>query len=184
MRVHIQNPAADDLFAITPAQWDAACARAGESGHRASFAADAAGFAAAIGSAEVLIAQPGTVRALLPFAAPDLRILFCTAAGLDRLMPFDWLPPRLVLINNRGVHGAKMADYAAMALLMLNARVPAFADAQRRQRLGAALRAADRRAARDGDRHRRSRLGGCPCRPHARPAHHGRAHPGRAAPRF
>ncbi len=133
MRIHIQNPSADDLFAITPAQWNAACARAGETGHRVSFGADAAGFAAAIATAEVLIAQPGTVRTLLPFAAPNLRILFCTAAGLDRLMPFDWLPPRLVLVNNRGVHGTKMADYAAMALLMLNARVPAFADAQRRQ---------------------------------------------------
>jgi len=133
MRIHIQNPSADDLFAITPAQWDAACARAGEFGHHASFGADAAECGAAIGAAEVLIAQPGTVRALLPLAAPDLRLLFCTAAGLDRIMPFDWLPPRLVLVNNRGVHGTKMADYAAMALLMLNARVPAFAHAQCRQ---------------------------------------------------
>ena len=133
MRIHIQNPSADDLFAITPAQWYAACARAGETGHHASFAADEAGFAAAIGVAEVLIAQPGTVRRFLPFAAPALRLLFCTAAGLDAIMPFTWLPPRLVLVNNRGVHGTKMGDYATMALLMLNARVPAYADAQRRQ---------------------------------------------------
>jgi glyoxylate/hydroxypyruvate reductase A len=134
MRIHIQNPSADDLFSITPAQWDAACARAGETGHHASFGATGAEFAAAIGSAEVLIAQPGTVRRFLPFVAPHLHLLFCTAAGLDAIMPFTWLPPRLVLVNNRGVHGAKMTNYAAMALLMLNARVPAYADAQRRQR--------------------------------------------------
>lgn len=133
MRIHIHNPAADDLFAITPAQWEAAAARAGETGHQVSFGADVQNFAAAIGGAEVLIAQPGTVRALLPFTAPRLRLLFCTASGLDPLMPFDWLPPGLVLLNNRGVHGAKLEEYAAMALLMLNARLPLYAAAQRRQ---------------------------------------------------
>ena len=133
MRIHVQNPSADDLFAITPAQWEAACARAGETGHHLSFGASAAEFAAAIGEAEVLIAPPGTVRGLLPFNAPALRVLFCPAAGLDKLMPFDWVPPRLLLVNNRGVHSAKVAEYATMALLMLNARVPAYADAQRRR---------------------------------------------------
>jgi phosphoglycerate dehydrogenase-like enzyme len=133
MRIHIQNPAPEHLFAITPAQWESACARAGESPHQVTIGADAAEFAAAIDTAEVLIAQPGTVRRLLPFAAPRLRLLFCTAAGLDAIMPFSWVPPGLALLNNRGVHGGKMADFATMALLMLNARVPAYADAQRRQ---------------------------------------------------
>jgi phosphoglycerate dehydrogenase-like enzyme len=133
MRIHIQNPSANDLFAVTPAQWEQAAARAGEPGHQVSFGSDAQDFANSINEAEVLVAQPGTVRRLLPFTAPHLRLLFCTAAGLDALMPFDWLPPGLMLVNNRGVHGGKMADYATMALLMLNARVPAFAHAQARQ---------------------------------------------------
>jgi phosphoglycerate dehydrogenase-like enzyme len=63
-------------------------------------------------------------RRFLPFASPRLRLLFCTASGLDAIMPFSWVPPGLVLLNNCGVHGSKMSDYAAMALLMLNARVP------------------------------------------------------------
>jgi phosphoglycerate dehydrogenase-like enzyme len=131
MRIHIQNPSADDLFAITPAQWEAACARAGEAGHQASFGATAADLEAALPEAEALVAPPAVVGRALPFAAPKLKMVFFTAAGLDRAMPLDRLPPEVVLVNNRGVHGAKVFEYATMALLMLNARVPAYAHAQR-----------------------------------------------------
>jgi phosphoglycerate dehydrogenase-like enzyme len=56
--------------------------------------------------------------------APRLKWIQTTGAGIDGLMPLDWLPRDIVLTNNRGAHGAKAEDSCAMAILMLNARMP------------------------------------------------------------
>ena len=46
-----------------------------------------------------------------------------TDAGIDHLMPLDWLPANITLTNNSGAHGAKAEDYCTMALLMLQTRM-------------------------------------------------------------
>ena len=130
MRIHVQNPPGDAGFAITAAQIEAAAARAGEPPHQISFGAVPADFSAAA-DAELLIGSPGTLRSLWPITAPRLRLVFVNAAGVDGLAPFDWLPPRVTLLNNRGTHAAKAGDYIAMAALMLAARLPELASAQR-----------------------------------------------------
>jgi phosphoglycerate dehydrogenase-like enzyme len=56
--------------------------------------------------------------------APRLKWIQTTGAGIDALMPLTWLPRDIVLTNNSGAHGAKAEDSCAMALLMLNARLP------------------------------------------------------------
>ncbi|MES2564512.1 MAG: D-2-hydroxyacid dehydrogenase [Pseudomonadota bacterium] len=56
--------------------------------------------------------------------APRLKWIQTTAAGVERLMPLDWLPQDIVLTNNSGAHGAKAEESCAMALLMLNTRMP------------------------------------------------------------
>ena len=56
--------------------------------------------------------------------APQLKWIQTTSAGIDGLMPFDWLPKDITLTNNTGAHGAKAEDSCAMALLMLQARLP------------------------------------------------------------
>jgi phosphoglycerate dehydrogenase-like enzyme len=56
--------------------------------------------------------------------APRLQWLQTTGAGIDGLMPFDWLPADITLTNNSGAHGDKAEDYCAMALLMLQTRTP------------------------------------------------------------
>jgi glyoxylate/hydroxypyruvate reductase A len=134
MRIHIQN-SPDDPFAVTPAQWREAVARAGEigAGHAVSFGADDAVFAAAIAEAEALIATPATIAGRFPCSAPQLALIFCLAAGVEKLAPFDRLPEGVVVVNNRGVHGAKAGEYCAMALLLLNVRVPDLVAAQRAQ---------------------------------------------------
>ena len=140
MRIHVQNPASEALFAITPAQWDAAVARGPSLGRlEVSFAADDAGFARAIAEAEVVLTWTKEVRArlaagVLPGMAPRLKVIACTSAGLDRLAPFDWLPDGVVLLNNRGAHADKAGEFALMALLMLAAHMPRFATAQREGR--------------------------------------------------
>lgn len=137
MRIHIQNPAGEANFPITPAQWHTAAARHPDfQGLDVSFADDDAGFAAAMPTAEVLltwtkvVAQRFPVGAL-PAVAPRLRVIACTSAGLDRLAPFAWLPPDVVLLNNRGTHAAKAGEFALMSLLMLASHIPRFGTAQR-----------------------------------------------------
>ena len=125
MRIHIQNLPDDRAFAITSAQWGAAAARAPEvsRGHAVTYGETPEAFQAAIGVAEAVGAQTGAVRRLFPADAPQLKLIYCTAAGLDSLAPFDWLPPGAALLNNRGTHAVKAGEYGIMALLMLAAVV-------------------------------------------------------------
>ena len=131
MRIHIQNPPDDPAFTITPAQWAEAAARAGAPGHALSFGTTAAEFAAAIGQAEALVGDKDILRPLLPAAAPRLKLVFVTNAGLDNLAPFDWLPPGAALCNNRGTHTEKAGQFGLMAVLMLANRVPEMVTHQR-----------------------------------------------------
>jgi phosphoglycerate dehydrogenase-like enzyme len=61
----------------------------------------------------------------LASAAPHLRWVHVTGAGIEPLLPLNWLPPGAVLTNNSGIHVEKIRESAAMMLLMLNVRVPA-----------------------------------------------------------
>jgi len=133
VRIHVQNLSEDPQFAITPVQWAAAAARALDvsAGHALSFGETPEEFRVAILEAEALVAQTGAVRRLFPADAPQLRLIYCTAAGLDGLAPFGWLPPGAQLLNNRGTHGAKAGEYGIMALLMLATGMPGFATVQR-----------------------------------------------------
>ena len=56
--------------------------------------------------------------------APNLQWLQTTGAGIDGLLPLDWLPDDVTLTNNSGAHGDKAEDACAMALLMLQMRMP------------------------------------------------------------
>jgi phosphoglycerate dehydrogenase-like enzyme len=67
-------------------------------------------------------------------AAPRLRWIHIIGAGIEPLLPLDWMPPGLVLTNNSGVHVEKAREAATMALLMLNARIPAIVSNQRKAR--------------------------------------------------
>jgi phosphoglycerate dehydrogenase-like enzyme len=60
----------------------------------------------------------------LASVAPHLKLIHITGAGIEPLLPLDWLPKGVALTNNSGVHMQKTAEFAAMALLMLNARMP------------------------------------------------------------
>ena len=63
--------------------------------------------------------------------APRLRWIQTTGAGIDGLLPFDWLPGDIALTNNRWAHGPKAEDSCAMAISLLNARLPQLMAAQR-----------------------------------------------------
>jgi glyoxylate/hydroxypyruvate reductase A len=133
MRIHIQNPADDPLFMFSRAMWDEAAARAADvgGGHTVTLGDTDAEFASGIAEAEALVTELGVVVDRFPCPAPHLKILFLTNAGLDKLAPFDWLPPGLMLLNNSGVHADKAGEFGLMSLLMLANRVPEMVTHQR-----------------------------------------------------
>jgi glyoxylate/hydroxypyruvate reductase len=62
---------------------------------------------------------------------PELRWIHLVSAGVDHLLPLDWLPARVTLTNSSGVHSKLAGEYAAAAVLMLNFRLPVHATNQR-----------------------------------------------------
>jgi glyoxylate/hydroxypyruvate reductase A len=133
MRIHIQNPANDPLFLFFRRMWEQAAARAPDvgTGHAVTIGDTDADFAACIAEADALITEIGVVAAKFPTPAPRLKLLFITNAGLDRLAPFDWLPPGVALLNNAGTHAVKAGEFAIMSVLMLANRVPEMVTHQR-----------------------------------------------------
>jgi phosphoglycerate dehydrogenase-like enzyme len=87
-------------------------------------------YRAVAAAVDVLVASPLGLWDLLPLESPALKIVSLTWAGIDRLAPFDWVPPGITLLNASGAHAQKGAEYVVMALLMLANRVPALAVAQ------------------------------------------------------
>jgi phosphoglycerate dehydrogenase-like enzyme len=66
--------------------------------------------------------------------APRLRWVHAHGAGVNHLMPLTWLPKGAVLTNSRGVHAERASEYAIMAVLMLNNRLPEMVTNQRQGR--------------------------------------------------
>ena len=91
------------LFHIKPADWDAAAKR-----HRAlakkltvSFGWDGDVLDTALKTADFMInSSPPKER--LRERAPRLKWIQTTGAGIDGLLPLDWLPADVVLTNNTG----------------------------------------------------------------------------------
>lgn len=133
MRIHMQNPIDDPVFDFSMPMWHAAAARAPDigAGHDVTLGHTATDFAAAMADAEALVCDTSVIRHLLPVAAPKLKMIFVTNAGLDGVAPFDWLPPGVILMNNRGTHAVKSAEFGIMAVLMLMNRIPTMVTHQR-----------------------------------------------------
>lgn len=78
-----------------------------------------------------VIVDPGFPRQALEKRAPRLRWIHIIGAGIEPLLPLDWLPQQVILTNNSGVHFDKAAESATMILLMLNSRMPTIVGNQR-----------------------------------------------------
>jgi glyoxylate/hydroxypyruvate reductase A len=70
-------------------------------------------------------------RALIAAHARRLRLVQLINAGIDNLLPLDWLPPGAALCNASGIHADRLQEWSTMVLLMLQAGMPGFATAQR-----------------------------------------------------
>ena len=84
----------------------------------------------ALRTAHIVVGVPEN-RAHLRERAPRLKWIHSSLAGVDRLLPFDWLPRDIALTNNRGVHGHKAEQYMRMAYTLLHTRLPEILGNQR-----------------------------------------------------
>jgi phosphoglycerate dehydrogenase-like enzyme len=93
-----------------------------------------------LSSATVLVTSSGVIvdprfpRHNLAEAAPQLRFIHLIDAGVEDVMPLDWLPANVHLTNNSGVHADKAREFLMMALLALNSRLPEIIWNQRQAR--------------------------------------------------
>ena len=78
---------------------------------------------AALQTAHIMVGVPEN-RECLRARAPQLTWIHSSLAGLDRILPLDWLPRGIALTNNRGVHGHKAEQYLRMAYTLLHTRMP------------------------------------------------------------
>jgi phosphoglycerate dehydrogenase-like enzyme len=113
------------LFHITDEHWNAATRR-----HRAlakrlrvTIGWDGDIIGEALKTADAMI-NSNPPRDDLRRHAPRLRWIQTTGAGIDGLLPLDWLPRDIALTNNRWAHGPKAEDSCAMAITLLNTRLP------------------------------------------------------------
>jgi phosphoglycerate dehydrogenase-like enzyme len=125
------------VFRFTEPPIAAAKARSGLAKIRVSLGEDLRSLSW-LGDANGLVTSNDIVRdprfpiAELATKAPQLRWIHIIGAGIEPLLPLDWLPDRVVLTNNSGVHVEKTREAATMALLMLNTRLPAIVTNQRK----------------------------------------------------
>lgn len=136
VHVHVANGRrSPPVFQVTPELFRAAADRHPGVGSRidVSFGYDLEDLEGAMRTAEVLIGWR-IAREDLRAHAPCLRWVQLRGAGVEHLLPLDWVPPGLVITNNKGVHAPKAGEFAAMALLMLNNAIPALVTQQRERR--------------------------------------------------
>jgi glyoxylate/hydroxypyruvate reductase len=136
IHLHIENTRAlGDVFEVTRKRLREALRRHPEVAERlkVTIGYDGDIYDRALRTADVLFGWSFDRRDLAR-RAPGLRWVHAHGAGVNHLLPLDWLPGDAVLTNSRGVHGDKASEYAIMALLALNIRLPEIAANQRQGR--------------------------------------------------
>lgn len=144
IKVHIKNnhagiswpntPEGEQAFTITEERYRSVAARYPDVTARLDVLIDwdLDRFHESMQSAEVLVCWD-LPKEKLAKVAPNLRWIHIVGAGVEHLQPMDWIPPGLVLTNNKGVHAAKAGEYGLMAVLMLHTSMPVFAANQNRR---------------------------------------------------
>ncbi|OGA47247.1 MAG: hypothetical protein A3F74_19090 [Betaproteobacteria bacterium RIFCSPLOWO2_12_FULL_62_58] len=126
IRVHIENARNKaSIYHITQERWDAARSRHGALARnlQVTIGWDGDILEDALRTASILVGVPARCDNLAA-RAPALRWIHATSAGVDGLLPLDWLPRGVTFTNNRGAHGVKAGQYMRMAYTMLHSHMP------------------------------------------------------------
>lgn len=146
LHIHIQaRRDAPDVFMMTKERWQQAILRHPDlaeqvrctvaSARTSSMAdwtpEDRIEFRQAMATANVLVGYRFPTEDL-GVIAPNLLWIHIIGAGVEHLLPLEWLPPSVKLVNNRGAHAPKTTEYAMLAILMLGNVIPRLVTAQRK----------------------------------------------------
>ena len=145
-RVHVKNnrwragsfpntPEGEAVFTITEERFNGALAKFPALQGRVDVMIDwdEDRFAQSMSKADVLLTW-NLPTAGIDAVAPKLRWIHCIGAGVEHLLPLDWLPEAVALTNNKGVHAEKAGEYGLMAALMLHNHLPQILSNQRAAR--------------------------------------------------
>ena len=80
-------------------------------------------FNSSMSNSNILLAWNFTTSNLKKIS-PNLKWIHCISAGINHLIPLDWMHEGLVLTNNSGVHSKKAGEYGLMSILMLQNHLP------------------------------------------------------------
>lgn len=133
-RVHIENETKlMPVFTVYRSQYEAALKRHAEVARmiHTSWGIDGDVFVQEMKDADAMIGYRFP-RERLAERAPRLKFVQVLGAGVDYMLPFDWVPKGLVLTTNCGAHVPKASQSALMAILMANAQLPKLVTSQRR----------------------------------------------------
>ena len=144
LRIHIKNNHAssgtfpptiegEEVFTITEAHFQVACQRFPAVAEQVEVFIDwdLEHFAESMETAEVLVTWDLPTQNLA-LVAPRLKFIHIIGAGVEHICPMDWVPEGVTVVNNRGVHAAKGGEFALMAVLMLNSKIPSVVNNQQR----------------------------------------------------
>jgi phosphoglycerate dehydrogenase-like enzyme len=126
MHIHIENSRGlMPVFIVRPDQYDAALKRHPDvaSRIRTTWGFDQENYKQEASTAEAMITYRFPKDSLRD-DAPKLKLLQILGAGVDYLLPLDWVPPGVTMLTNSGAHVPKAAQSGLMTLLMLNSRMP------------------------------------------------------------
>jgi phosphoglycerate dehydrogenase-like enzyme len=132
--VHVENSRSmKPVFTVFPEQYAAALKRHPDVAHmvKTTMGYDAENYDASMQEADALISYKFP-RDNLRSRAPKLKWIQVLGAGVDYMLPLDWVPSDLMLTTNWGAHVPKASQSALMAILMINSRIPALVTGQRR----------------------------------------------------
>ena len=131
--VHVENARVmKPVFTIYPEQYEAALKRHKDVARvvKTTMGFDAENYDESMQHADALISYKFP-RDNLRERAPRLKWIQVLGAGVDYMLPLDWVPKDLMLTTNWGAHVPKAAQSALMAILMINSRIPTLVTDQR-----------------------------------------------------
>ncbi len=143
IKIHIKNnrwaagsfpntPEGEEVFTINQARFDSIVKEFPDivKSVEPFFDWDAENFQSSMKDADVLLAWDFPTENLIE-VAPKLKWIHCIGAGVEHLLPMDWIPEGVTLTNNKGVHAAKAGEFGLMSVLMLHSHIPALVSNQR-----------------------------------------------------
>lgn len=134
--VHVENASTlMPVFIVRPDQYEQALARHPDVAERVrtTWGNDQDVYAREAKTADAMITYRFPHKTLAQ-DAPNLKLLQILGAGVDYLLPLDWVPGGVTVLTNSGAHVPKAAQSALMALMMLNARLPELNWSQRQRK--------------------------------------------------